>query len=167
MNPQETGTRPSRRTAASSTTAIETNPQRARVLERTYCRCFANCSWASCSARDSGDVMSGNLHPEQVACLEEEPVAAAAQRLECECVGLVERRPVPEKEHGAGRGPVGEEEVVPEIVHDLGLGLHVCPTAGVEPIQRLPRARVHQRRLILRQVLAHVTEEDRPRQLVL
>src|ERR1041384_8856131 len=55
-------------------------------------------------------------HPEKIAPLDEEPVAGAAQSLEAERIRLVERGAVPEEQHGARRGPVGEENVVAKIV---------------------------------------------------
>src|SRR5215831_12789727 len=107
------------------------------------------------------------LHPEKIAPLDEEPVAGATQALEAKRVGLVERGAVPEEQHGAGRGPVGKEEVVAEVVDGAAAGRADALLRGRVEHERCAGARVDERAALLREVLADVAEENRPRQLVL
>src|SRR5207253_661766 len=102
-----------------------------------------------------------SLHPEQIAQLQKEPVRRAAQIPEPERFRLAERRAVAQEYDGARRRLVGEQQVVPEVVRDdraRGVPVHE---------QRLPRTRVEQRGLVLREILPDVAHEDRACQLIL
>src|SRR5881392_2025618 len=115
MNQIESGMIPATFTAINRTMPNPTKPQRARVLASTYWRCLAYCSWTSwCSRLSACWTTQGNLHPEQVARLQEEPIRGAPQVAEAEGRRLAERGAVPEKEHRARCRLVGEQEVVPE-----------------------------------------------------
>ena len=59
------------------------------------------------------------LRPEEVAQLEEEPVAHALEILEREGLLLGDAGAVPEIEHRAGGGAVGEQQIEPQVVLDL------------------------------------------------
>src|SRR5690348_2311065 len=191
MNSQLTGTRCTSRTTARSTMAKLTKPQRARVLESTYCRRLDSSSAASCTstvstanspgpgARKELGLMSRGrwplrprggsaaLHPEQVARLEEEAVRGAGERLEPEVPGLGEGRAVAEEDHGARDRPVGEQHVVAERVGgEPGRGSHPRGGRGVEQDRPAGR-RILERILLGRGVLPHVPEEDVARQLIL
>src|SRR5712692_4286970 len=160
MKTHETGTRCTSRTTSSNASANATTPQRVRVVARTYWRRLAASSWASCASMDVQASMRGKLHPEQVACLEEEAVAGAAELPERERLGLVERGAVSEEEHRPRVRLEGEQDVVAEVVG--------CLRPGGRPVheERLVGARILEGDLILREVLADVAEKDRSPQLV-
>src|SRR5260370_8313575 len=103
MKVQEIGTRCPRRTASSSVIANPTKPQRARVVLRTYWRRLAARSSASCASMDVQASMRGKLHPEEVARLEEEAVAGAAELPERQRLGLVERGALAAEKHCSPR----------------------------------------------------------------
>src|SRR6266508_2378661 len=126
MNGQEMGASPASRSAARSDTPAPRKPQRARILARTYWRCLARVSSASCCSRalgpDMREKMGGvrgagqSLHPEQVAGLEEKPVRRPGQIPEPEGVGFRERGAVAEEAYRPGQRLVGEQDVVAEVV---------------------------------------------------
>src|SRR5712692_10175634 len=144
MKAQEIGTRCPRRTASSSVIANATKPQRARVVARTYWRRLAARSCASCASMDVQASMRGKLHPEEVARLEEEAVAGAAELPERERLGLVERGAVAEEEHCPRGRLEREQDVVAEVVG--------CLRPGGRPVheERLVGARILEGDLILR-----------------
>src|SRR5712692_2434434 len=160
MKAQEIGTRCPRRTASSSVIANATKPQRARVVARTYWRRLAARSCASCASMDVQASMRGKLHPEEVARLEEEAVAGAAELPERERLGLVERGAVPEEEHRPRVRLEGEQDVVAEVVGRLR------PGGRSAHDERLAGARILEGDLILGEVLADIAEKDRSPQLV-
>src|SRR5256885_10450810 len=112
-------------------------------------------------ARDAVMRETRASHPKQIAQLEEEPVRRATQVAEPERVRFRERRAVTQEDHGPRGRLVGKQDVVAEIVGDGGsrrVAVHE---------QRLPAARIEQRDLVLREVLADVAHENGARQLVL
>src|SRR5437764_6596347 len=112
-------------------------------------------------ARDAVMRETRASHPKQIAQLEEEPVRRAAQVAEPERFRFRERRAVTKEDDGSRGRLVGKQDVVAEIVGDDGsrrVAVHE---------QRLPAARIAQRDLILREVLADVAHENGARQLVL
>src|SRR2546428_7465366 len=100
---------PVSRAPARTATPAPPKPHRARTFESTNWRCLARVSSANCCSRGMGPAMPGNLQPEEVARLEEEPVGPADEIVEPERVRLGERRTVTEEEDRPGRRPVREQ----------------------------------------------------------
>src|SRR5207245_6247520 len=105
--------------------------------------------------------LMAHLHSKEVAEFEEESVVGAGEIVELEGVGLGERRAIADEQDGSRNRLVGEQDVVTEIVRDRSR------RAAAVPEQRLTAARVAERHLILREVLAPVAPDDLPRRLVL
>src|SRR2546426_12752929 len=103
MKTHEIGTKRTSRTTSRSAIASPTKPQRVRVSVRTYWRRLAASSCASCASMDVHSSMRGNLHPEQVARLEEKAVAGAAEVPVGERLGVVERGGAAGEEHRSPR----------------------------------------------------------------
>src|SRR3989475_8616519 len=160
MKTHEIGTKRTSRTTSRSAIASPTKPQRVRVSVRTYWRRLAASSCASCASMDVHSSMRGNLHPEQVARLEEKAVAGAAEVPEGERLGLVERGAVAEEEHRSRGRLERKQGVVAEVVGRL--------RPGGRPVhdERLAGAGILERDPILGEVLADVAEKDRSRELI-
>src|SRR2546427_3771188 len=171
MNPHETGRRRPGRPPASSATP---RPRRSSALGCSQGRSGAVWRWslpptalpglrAWACGQDECRPCPGvvGLHPEEVAHLQEEPVRRAAQVLESKRLGLRERRAIAQEGQRSRQGLVGEQQVVTEVVGHHGR----CRSPAHQ--DRLRGARILERDLVLREVLAHVPEEDGARQLIL